>query len=201
MPFICPKCFCQGPADPDEFTGRECPACHGKLEFTDPAENYALTDRELATVLCGLRLLQETGTSKANRWHHFDEHPRLCSAEIDLLCERLNMGVVHDSGCACAGPVPGALWPLNGSSEVQACDSCKVFDCDSEAAEAVIAGLNSMIEKERADQKSDERGMYCLVMLAGRCLIGLTHLDVVLLPAEKHFDRLRKQLSALSKKD
>lgn len=48
-----------------------------------------LTNRETATILCALRLFQD---SAHGNWceDHFEEETPLSDAEIDDLCERLN---------------------------------------------------------------------------------------------------------------
>ena len=54
----------------------------------------ALTDRELATVLAALRQWQmdwEANPDELADSVHFEEHTPLTSAEIDGLCERLNL--------------------------------------------------------------------------------------------------------------
>lgn len=53
-----------------------------------------LTNQELATVLHGLRMIQETANGYADCLmgccDHFDEVEALSDSEIDTLCERLN---------------------------------------------------------------------------------------------------------------
>jgi len=53
-----------------------------------------LTDRELATVLAALRQWQmdcEANPDELSDSVHFETHQPLTSAEIDDLCERLNL--------------------------------------------------------------------------------------------------------------
>ncbi len=64
-----------------------------------------LTSRELATVLVALRLWQRQlareGSAFADGWPHFAEAEPLSVAEIDTLCERLNVVDTHvDCGTA-----------------------------------------------------------------------------------------------------
>lgn len=54
-----------------------------------------LTDREAATILHGLRMIQCEGRIEgcaAGDCGHFDEAEPLTNAEIDTLCEQLNFG-------------------------------------------------------------------------------------------------------------
>ena len=71
--------------------------------------NVVFTDRELATVLHGLRTIQCEGRIEgcaAGDCEHFDDAEALTNAEIDDLCERLNFTderrivVTVDGGCA-----------------------------------------------------------------------------------------------------
>lgn len=57
-----------------------------------------LTDREIATILHGLRMIQETANGNqdclAGCCDHFDEADELSDAEIDALCEQINLDSV-----------------------------------------------------------------------------------------------------------
>jgi hypothetical protein len=57
------------------------------------SENYSLSNREIATILCALRLHQEDfdwDFVKSLQW--FEDTTPLDEKEIDTLCEKLNLG-------------------------------------------------------------------------------------------------------------
>ena len=60
-----------------------------------------LTPQECATVLHGLRMIQETANGPdacvSGTCEHFDDYPALTDAEIDALCERINLGPAPQS--------------------------------------------------------------------------------------------------------
>lgn len=45
--------------------------------------------------------------------------------------------------CGQCGPLPGLLFPMNDSPEVQACDECNIYESDEKAAEALLAFLKA----------------------------------------------------------
>ena len=114
-----------------------------------------LQQRELATVLAALRHWQATvlaaGPVAASQFDHFDEVTTpLTLAEIDDLCQRLNLGPEEDDGrCDCERPgfyacgVPGVLAHLeNGrvapGAIVERCDFCKRIPTDEAALKKLV---------------------------------------------------------------
>jgi hypothetical protein len=102
----------RGPAVPDYPICDECDEAHSPdvscEDYTERAMQKAtatesstgpiqvFNDRELATVLHGLRLIQEGaggtgGDCSSEDCDHFDEAKALTDDEIDVLCERLNL--------------------------------------------------------------------------------------------------------------
>ena len=66
-----------------------------------------LTAKELATMLHGLRMIQEVASGDhccyAGMCEHFDDVEEMTDSEIDALCEKLNGANIGDE-CECGRP-------------------------------------------------------------------------------------------------
>jgi hypothetical protein len=110
-------------------------------------------DRELATVLHGLRLIQEQANGHADcsfaYCDHFDEAEALTDDEIDALCERLNLGdgkpnrvvVRVENGEA-------EILELPAGAEAVIIDYDELSSLLSEALESAISGLPKDLQPE-----------------------------------------------------
>lgn len=68
---------------------------------TNTVNHRDFTDSEVATILHGLRMIQEEGRLQgcnAGDCDHFDETEQLTNAQIDDLCERINLGDLAAKG-------------------------------------------------------------------------------------------------------
>jgi hypothetical protein len=86
-----------------------------------------LDERELATVLAALRIVQNA-PQLFDTMPHFKHYNPLSHEEIENLCERLNVHYrCEDDYC------PGFTID-SAKGVVQRCDTCKRFSCDEAAA-------------------------------------------------------------------
>lgn len=104
-----------------------------KAEERSPLEVF--NDREIATILHGLRMIQCEGRIEgcaAGDCEHFDDVEALTTEEIDALCERLNYGVEVKSSEPETNKVPhicfsdARTWQ-DGKRHCQKCDKPMEF--------------------------------------------------------------------------
>lgn len=72
---------------------------------------------------------------------------------------RADLAAAPGNDCDCFDqPVPGVLAPMDSDVGVQACDECKLFPGDLEAAQALAALVGGVVkfEQETEQEQSDE---------------------------------------------
>ena len=135
---------------------------------------------ELATILAALRYFQDEFQASqpgelVNLFPQFESAPPLTAAEIDSLCERLNLPEPEEDQepCDCEAPgffhagVPGILAHLQEGrvapgALVERCDLCRRFASDEEARSRLLElGIASPIPQEEPCPNSSLNNTSC----------------------------------------